>query len=272
MRTFETPGPVLVSVECPAGEVVVTTSDEPRTQVDVVALRDDDATRDAVERTRVESRPRGDGVEVVVDVPERVGAFFGREPRIRVDVRAPHGTSLAFTTASADVSATGRLGDVRGKTASGDVTVPSAESVTVKTASGDVRVGDVAGAASLQSTSGDVRAGSVGGPLDASVVSGDLRIDASAAGGLVSSVSGDVELGAVAEGEVTVKSVSGDVTVGVREGSRVHVDVSTVSGDLRSDVELDDAPADGDGPLVDVRGKTVSGDIRVRRASAVGAN
>lgn len=268
MRSFETPGPVLVSVECPAGEVVVATHDAPRTEVDVVALRHDDATRDAVERTRVELRPRGDGHEVAIDVPERVGTFFGREPRVRVDVRAPHGASLTFTTASADVEATGQLGEVRGKTASGDVTVASAGTVAVKTASGDLRIGDVEGEASLHSASGDIHVGNVGGPVDASVVSGDLHVASAAAGGAVAAVSGDVEVGAVTEGEVSVRSVSGDVTVGVREGSRVHVDVSTVSGDLRSDLELTDSPADGDGPLVDVRGKTVSGDLRLRRAPA----
>jgi hypothetical protein len=48
-----------------------------------------------------------------------------------------------------------------------------------------------------------------------------------------------------------------------------------VSGDLRSDVPLDEAPAEGgaeggaEGPVVDIRGRTVSGDLRVRRAAVV---
>jgi DUF4097 and DUF4098 domain-containing protein YvlB len=268
MHTFETPETVLVTVECPVGEVVVTTHDAPRTEVDVIALRNDDATREAVERTRVEARPRSGGHEVVVEVPRRSGSFFGREPRIRVEVRAPEGASLTFQTASADVTVDGRLGVVRGKTASGDVTIPNAAEIRVDTASGDLRIGDVAGAAQLRSASGDIKAGTVGGPLDAAVVSGDLRVASAPLGGSAAAVSGDIELGSVREGELVVRTVSGDVTVGVRQGSRVHVDVSTVSGDLKSELDLTDVEADTEGPLVDVRGKTVSGDLRLKRATA----
>lgn len=262
MRTFETPGPVLVSVETATGAVSVTTHDAPRTEVDVVALRDDEATRKAVEETLVEQR----GDTIAIEVPKRSGSWFGREPKLRIDVRAPHGTSLSFTTASADVTAHGRLGDVRGRTASGDVTVPDAQSVRVETASGDLKIGDVAGDAELKSASGDVRVTTVGGTLDASVVSGDLRVASAAQGGTAAAVSGDIELGAVTEGALTVRSVSGDVTVGVTRGSRVHVDVTTVSGDLRSDLDLEESAAEGEGPMLDVRGKTVSGDLRLRRA------
>ena len=268
MQSFETPGPVLLTVETAVGDITVTTHDAPRTEVDVVGLRDDDVTRNAVENTRIELLPRGDGHEVVVDVPRRIGSFFGRDPKIRIDVKAPHGASLSFETASADVTSRGRLGTVRGRTASGDVTVPAAEEVRVQTASGDLRIGDVSGTAELRTASGDVRAGTVRGTLDASVVSGDLRVEAAEVGGVAAAVSGDIELGAVREGEVTVRTVSGDVTVGVRQGSRVHVDVSTVTGDLKSDLDLSDDAPEGEGPLVDVRGKTVSGDLRLKRASA----
>jgi len=41
------------------------------------------------------------------------------------------------------------------------------------------------------------------------------------------------------------------------------------TGDLRSDLPLDDAAPGGDGPMVDIRGRTVSGDLRVRRAASV---
>ena len=69
-------------------------------------------------------------------------------------------------------------------------------------------------------------------------------------------------------GNVSAHSVSGDVTIGVRRGSKVYLDCNTVSGDTSSELELStDAPA-GDGPLVEIRAKTVSGDIRITRAAA----
>ncbi|MDQ1465731.1 MAG: hypothetical protein QOH10_146, partial [Actinomycetota bacterium] len=73
---------------------------------------------------------------------------------------------------------------------------------------------------------------------------------------------------AVMQGNVAAHSVSGDVTIGVRRGSKVFLDCNTVSGDTASELELTtDAPA-GDGPLVEIRAKTVSGDIRITRAAA----
>ncbi|HVF05312.1 MAG TPA: DUF4097 family beta strand repeat-containing protein [Frankiaceae bacterium] len=266
MHTFEVVGLVGVSVECPVGEVLVSTGDAPRAEVEVTPLRDDDTTREAVERTVVELR----GDRLVVEVPRRNGAFFGREPAVRVEVRVPHGSGLSFRTASADVTATGRLGEVRGKTASGDVRVTEAAAVRVETASGDLRIDTVAGDAELRSASGDVAVERAGGAVAASVVSGDLRVGTAERGGSFSAVSGDVEVSAILAGDVDLRTVSGDVTLGIAAGARVHVDVTTVSGDLRSEVELSDAPvADADGPLVAVRGRTVSGDLRVRKAGMV---
>jgi hypothetical protein len=70
------------------------------------------------------------------------------------------------------------------------------------------------------------------------------------------------------QGNVAAHSVSGDVTIGVRRGSKVFLDCNTVSGDTTSELELTtEAPA-GDGPLVEIRAKTVSGDIRITRAPA----
>jgi hypothetical protein len=267
MQTFETTGPVRARVDTPYGTVDVATHDAPRAEVDVQALRDDDASREAVEQTRVELTPSGD---LRVEVPKRHGSFFGRDPWIRIDLRLPEGSSLAFSTASADVTTTGRLGDVRGRTASGDVTIADADAVRVDTASGDLRADEVRGDAELKSASGEVRLGRVGGRLVASAVSGDVRVASAESGATASAVSGDIELDRVAGGDVSVRSVSGDVRVGIAEGSRVHVDVTTLSGDLSSDVELGDGPGDDSGPLVNVSGKTVSGDVRIRRATAAG--
>lgn len=266
MRTFETPGPVLLTVSSPSGEISIGSTDERESSVDLIALRDDDTTREAIAETLVELRPRGDGHELVVEVPRKSRMFLGREPRIRIDVRVPHGSDVSFKTASAEVRATGTYGTVHGKSASGDVTIEAATEVRVDSASGDVQADNVTGDAKLKTASGDVRLGRVGGSLSAQVVSGDVTARTVANGAFVQGVSGDVELDAVHQGDVEVKTVSGDVVVGIEKGSRVHVDVATVSGDLRSSVELSDSPTDGEGPYVDVRGRTVSGDFVVSRA------
>src|SRR5438552_3733069 len=85
-------------------------------------------------------------------------------------------------------------------------------------------------------------------------------------------VSGDREHGAVLRGNVSAHSVSGDVHIGVRRGSKVFLDCNTVSGDTRSELELTTEAPSGDGPLVEIRAKTVSGDIAITRAPAPADN
>jgi hypothetical protein len=68
-----------------------------------------------------------------------------------------------------------------------------------------------------------------------------------------------------------VNSASGDVAIGVRRGSRAHLDCTTVSGDARSELELSGDEPDGEGPFVEIRARTVSGDIRITRAQEVHA-
>ncbi|MGH9075617.1 MAG: hypothetical protein ACRDZQ_16090, partial [Acidimicrobiales bacterium] len=71
-----------------------------------------------------------------------------------------------------------------------------------------------------------------------------------------------------------VQSAAGDITLGVAPGTLLHVDAQTLSGDTSSEIPLDeDGGADAgtgsgraDGPVVELRAKTVSGDIRVVRA------
>jgi hypothetical protein len=75
-------------------------------------------------------------------------------------------------------------------------------------------------------------------------------------------------LEAVVTGDVTVNSASGDVRIGIRRGSRAYLDCSTVSGDTTSELDVTGEEPAGDGPLVNVKARTVSGDITITRAPA----
>ena len=73
-------------------------------------------------------------------------------------------------------------------------------------------------------------------------------------------------------GSVEARAGSGDVSVGVRPGRRLWVDASSTSGETTSDFDVGDEPAPGegeeDGPLVELRIATMSGDVHVARAAA----
>jgi DUF4097 and DUF4098 domain-containing protein YvlB len=251
--------------------VEVTAAEGGVTEVEVVALRDDEGTRRAAEETRVDLTERGGRYEVVVESPERSsdwsGVILRRGPKLGVTVRCPSGTDLEVKTASAPIRANGTFGSIETKTASGDITLDDARSLSAASASGDVTVRSVAQGCSVKTASGDARLGTVGGPLTVSLVSGDLELTEARDRVTVSTVSGDQRVGAVSAGPVRLSSVSGDVHVGVRPGLRLYLDVGTVSGSARSDLDPDDAAA-GEGEPVELRVRTVSGDARIERAGA----
>ena len=274
MTAFDTPGKTRLRVKNAAGLISVDPTETGRTTVELEALRDDEATREAIDRATVELN----GNEVTVEIGVGGKGFgvgpawisFGRTPQVGIRIRCPEGTDLECTTASADVAATGRLGDVEVKTASGDVAVEDVAALRLQSASGDVRAANVDGEASLQTVSGDVRLGTVTGPVSTTLVSGDFAIKEAQADLSVKTVSGDQRIGSVRQGQIKLQSVSGDVRVGIRPGTRLHIDANSTSGDVSSDLDVKDTPSDTpSGSEARLQAKTVSGDIEITRAAAV---
>ncbi len=121
----------------------------------------------------------------------------------------------------------GRLGNVELKTASGDIVVEHVAGLRVQSASGDVRAATVDGEARIQTVSGDVRLGTVTGPVTATLVSGDFAIDDAQTDLSAKTVSGDQRIDAIRQGQITLQSVSGDVRIGVRPGTRLRIDANS---------------------------------------------
>jgi hypothetical protein len=274
MHVFETPGKVALRINASGGRVDVRADDVQQTTVDVEALRDDDASREAAAMTTVELRDRGDGHEVVVEVPKHKSGLLGalgRGPKVGIDVRCPLGADLRVATSSADVETEGRLGSVEAGTASGDLSFDVVDGgLKATTASGDVSVREIGGAGSVKTASGDASIGNARGPLNVNLVSGDLELGEAHDSLSAATVSGDQEIDAVHTGEVRLQSVSGDIRVGVASGLRVWIDASAVSGSMRSELDSDDGLGEGDGPVVELRVRTVSGDVQIVRAARVG--
>ncbi|HEY6739742.1 MAG TPA: DUF4097 family beta strand repeat-containing protein [Actinopolymorphaceae bacterium] len=281
MPTFSTPEPITLRVKISGGQVVVEASDRADTEVTVLPgdpSRSGDV--EAAEATIVEHR---DGV-VVVEAPEVHGGrwFSTRSHDVRVHVALPQDSDARIETASADVRVSGRLADAAVTTASGNVGIDQVKDLAVKTASGDVQARAVAGDGSLTTASGNVTVPSVGGSVRVSAASGDIELgtvggdvelksasgDAavrSVGGSLeASSASGDVSIGAVTRGRTSVNTASGDIRVGITEGTTAWLELNTLSGDVRSDLDGTDDP--GSGETVEIRASSLSGDIRIVRA------
>ena len=160
-HAFETPGAVTLRATLSSPDVEIETWDGPTTEIDLVPLRDDAATAEAIEAVRVEHRVLGDGRhEVSVVQRKRSGIVFGfsRDSRFTVRARVPEGAHVEVAAASSGVRCRGVLGGLE-----------------VKTASGDVSADVVRGRVAVDSASGDVTIGS-SGALAAKLVSGDLVV------------------------------------------------------------------------------------------------
>jgi DUF4097 and DUF4098 domain-containing protein YvlB len=266
-KAFEIDGPAQIEVRLAAGEIVVDPTLEGRIEVELTAH--DDESQRLVDDARVELN---DG-HLLIDVPNKRGGFsfslgFSRQG-ITCRIRCPQSSGLSARTKSADVLARGTLSGLNVSTASGDVEADRVEGgLNIKSASGDTRVQEVLGGANVQTASGDIELEIVRGAVEVTSTSGDVAIGEAYDNVSANTVSGDQEHGAVMRGNVSAHSVSGDVTIGVRRGSKVYLDCNTVSGDTSSELELTTDAPDGDGPLVEIRAKAVSGDIRITRAPA----
>ena len=250
-QTFHTPLPLELEVGIPSGGIEVETTEGEESNITV----------DGDERLLEEVEIRQDGNRVVVTYRGKGKFGFSLSPftlvfganDLRVRATVPHGAGVKVKTASADTELEGHFGPLGVNSVSGDVRLTGETAgATVKTVSGDARLEKVDGDLTGQTVSGDLRVGPVAGSAEAKTVSGDIRFEA------------------VAAGDVRFTSVSGDVAIGIAEGSAVDVDAGSTAGDLSSEVPLGSEPIVGEregGPTVVVRGRTVSGDVKVFRAA-----
>jgi len=254
-ETFHTPLPLELEVGIPSGDIEVETAEGEESNITV----------DGDDRLLEEVEIRQDGNRLVVAFRGKakfgfslspLSLVFGSELRVRATV--PHGAGIKVKTASADTRLDGHFGQVG-----------------VNSVSGDLRVrGEIAGNASIKTVSGDADLDRVDGDMSAQTVSGDLRIGPVAGSADTKTVSGDIRFQSVTAGDVRFTSVSGDVEIGIAHGSAVDVDAGSTSGDLSSEVPLASEPQPGDiagegdpgPPTVVLRGRTVSGDVKVFRA------
>jgi DUF4097 and DUF4098 domain-containing protein YvlB len=250
-QSFHTPLPLTLEVSIPSGDIDVDTVDGEEASLNV----------DGDERLleHVEVRQDGNRVSVTLRDKNKVGFSFSLGSLVfgngglRVRARVPHGAGVKVKTASADTEITGRLRTLEVNGVSGDVRLRGeiSDDATVRTVSGDVELDRVDGDLSVQTVSGDARVRGIAGSVDAKSVSGDIRLEALTAG------------------DARFSSVSGDIEIGIAAGSILDVDAGSTSGDLASEVPLATEPPSGDeaaAPTVILRGRTVSGDVRVFRA------
>jgi DUF4097 and DUF4098 domain-containing protein YvlB len=279
MRRFSTAKPPRITIDFRAGDINIDTQDVGETTVELRGRSDDSATRALIDDTVIDER----GGDIVVLVPKRASGLFGRTPELLLDLTAPHGSRLNIKSDSADLSARGSYGESRVASGSGDLSIErltgsaqirsgsgdvavntAAAALTVGTGSGDVHVDSAEADLTVQSGSGNVVVDAAAGPLKAQTGSGDIELRQADSDVKAQSGSGDVTVKRVTRGRVQAKAASGDLHVGVADGTPAWLDVRTVTGGVSSDLESSDPVGAGE-QYVRLDLKTVSGDIDIVR-------
>ncbi|MFI5729755.1 DUF4097 family beta strand repeat-containing protein [Kribbella sp. NPDC051587] len=257
-------------IEIGSGQVLVVPADGDQTIVD---LEVEDGTEEDVIYT-VENG------ELVVELRKGGRYSTRRGPEIHVRISTPAVLDLRAKTGSGDITAHVPLGTARLSTGSGDIQLDAVQGdLAVSTGSGDVRVVSVAGvtkggtgsgsidigtaaAIGVSTGSGDVRIGDAAGPASVKVGSGDITIERIQDHSVATSGSGDVTV-EVADGpSVQAETANGDVRVGVPDGIPTYLDLKTVTGQIRCELEPGEKPEAGERSLT-LRARTVTGDITV---------
>lgn len=281
MPTFTTPGPISATVEVGIGDVRISTGDGGATVVEV-APSDASNRQDvkAAETTRVEYANE----QLLVRAPKlRPWLNWSAGGSIQVTIQLPAGSDVDATAGSADFHSDGRLGECRIKTGLGHVHLDQADSLSLRSGSGDISVDRVTGRADVTAASGDVRLGELGssaviknsnGDTWVGVANGDLRlkaangsttVDVARADVDVKAANGDVRVGEVVRGSIVLETQIGDVEVGIRQGTAAWLDVKATTGRVHNVLDTSDAP-DPSGDSVEVRARTSVGDVAIRRS------
>lgn len=265
MYEFPVTGPIETEFRLSDGRVETTTQNGLTTAtVTVEPLDGSDASREAAQRTTVEMV----GNRLTVKAPDMgtTGWLRGRRAKISVTATLPAESRVELRTASADATLHGVYGQVAVNTASGDAFVETVTGdLTVNAASGDVRAIHVAGDLKVNSASGDLNAETVDGTVTVHTASGDVEVGAIGNGAKANTASGDITIAKLVRGNARINSASGDIEVGVASGAGVYMDVSSMSGRARSELDTSSAPANGNDPEVTLHLRSMSGDITVKR-------
>jgi len=281
MPTFDTPAPIRTTVEMIVGDLRVTATDRTDT---VVSVRpsDPDAALDvrAAEQTRVEF---ADG-ELLVKTQKTVKTLgiLRKTGSIDVEIALPTGSQLRAEAAVAAFRCAGTLGEVRLRTATGDVEVEHAATLTVAsgggaivahtvtgdahatTATGTIRLDTVGGAVTLKNSNGDSWIGSARGKLRVKAANGDLLAGHAHGDVDVATANGNIRIGTVYSGSVSVRTATGELEVGIARGTAAFLDLHTQFGKVLNQLDATGAPEPGE-HNVQVRARNSFGAIIVRR-------
>ena len=285
MPTFDTPEPIVVTMEIGVGAIRIVAGDRTDTLVEIhpsdSASKADVA---AAEQTRVEY----DSGQLRVKSPKgwRRYSVRGGSQSIDVQIQLPAGSQIRGDLGMGGFRTTGRLGECRLKIGVGDIRLDQAgpgqlatgagditvEQMTghaeITTGSGALQVGLVDGSAVVKNSNGDTWIGEVSGDLRMNASNGRISVDRARSTVVAKTANGDVRLAEVERGAIVAQTAYGKVDVGIREGVAAWLDLDTRFGNVQNGLDSVDRPSSAE-DTVEIRARSSFGDITVYRSATV---
>jgi hypothetical protein len=278
MSTFATPGPIAATVEVAGAQVRVTASDRADTVVLVKPINE--ASRSDV---KVASKTKVDFAGGQLSVKTTTPGNKNGSVAITIDL--PTGSGLAAYLAHSSVQAEGPVGQCELHLASGQVQLDRIGALQANIASGEVAIGHIAGRASIDGGAFTMRIGEVKGSvglsnsggqawighafanLDLSSGSGDFDIDRADGSITATTASGAIRVGRMTHGQAKLTNGSGNIEVGIGEGTAASIDANSERGAVHDFVSSQGNAGPADHQVM-VHARTRHGDIVIQRAAS----
>ncbi|RCG15658.1 hypothetical protein DTL70_30410 [Streptomyces diacarni] len=178
MHTFDTPAPVSVVLNIPAGRIQFIAADRADTTVEIRPA--DPAKSRDVQTAEQATVAYTDGV-LNVETSESRSRLVGSSGSLEVTVQLPAGSRVEAKAAGCEVRGVGRLGEVVCEGAYRRIKIDEAASVHLAAVDGDVEVGRLGGPAEISTARGDITIGeAAGGTVVLHTRSGDISLTAAA--------------------------------------------------------------------------------------------
>lgn len=158
-----------------------------------------------------------------IEAPAAKNRILGSSGSVEVTIQLPAGSRIEAKAAGAEFRGVGRLGDVAFEGAQGSVELDEAASTRLTLLAGDVSVGRL------------------GGPAE------------------ISTQKGDIHIAEAVRGTVTLRTESGEVSVGAARGVSASLDAGTAYGRIHNALKNTEGAAD-----LNIHATTAYGDITAR--------
>ena len=279
MPVFETLEPITAVVDIAMGDIRIVASERSDTAVEV---RPGDDSRSGDVRAAAETRVEFDNGVLIVKGPNRQG-WFGKGGAIDLPISLPVGSAVQAETGMGNIHGNGQIGSCKLKSGLGNITLDKTDESRLDTGLGNISVGLAAGLTHVSTGSGKVRITSAKGPtviknsngnswvgnaadrLQLSTANGDIEDDRAQADVEAKTANGNIRLGEIVRGVVVLATSHGQLSVGIRQGTAAHLDLSSSTGRVYNELSSASGPEPTD-ETVSVRARTQAGDVVIRRA------